>query len=224
MKITIEGASEEFERKLLDLLAEHRHELAVTADTEWTVERAERYLRSLPAGARRFAEMVVVDGDGYADADTLRSVLGKLNGPTVALSRAIPRGVKAGWWPEGTTAPITVVYDPENPSWQKAKGYEMTSENVPVFRSAIARMAIAKGAAEAMGITPGGPGKTTTRVRIVADPGVNLVDVDGGSLPHEDEDDGVMECHVCLQPYEVDEEGTASHLDTSRDANHTPRS
>ncbi|CAM5373254.1 putative protein OS=Streptomyces fumanus OX=67302 GN=GCM10018772_70660 PE=4 SV=1 [Streptomyces fumanus] len=226
MKITIEGASEEFERKLLDLLAEHRHELAVTADTEWTVERAERYLRSLPAGARRFAEMVVVDGDGYADADTLRSVLGKLNGPTVALSRAIPRGVREGWWPEGTRAPITVVYDPENPSWQKAKGYEMTSENVPVFRSAIARMAIAKGAAEAMGITPGGPGKTTTRVRIVADPGVNLVDADGGSLPHddEDEDDGVMECHVCLQPYEVDEEGTASHLDTSRDANHTPRS
>ncbi|MFE7070442.1 hypothetical protein ACFU96_10180 [Streptomyces sp. NPDC057620] len=137
MKITIEGASEEFERKLLDLLAEHRHELLVTADTEWTVERAERYLRSLPAGARRFAEMVVVDGDGYADAAALRSVIGKLNGPTVALSRAIPRGVREGWWPEGTAAPITVVYDPENPSWQKAKGYEMTGENVPVFREAL---------------------------------------------------------------------------------------
>ncbi|PJE97126.1 hypothetical protein CUT44_14180 [Streptomyces carminius] len=143
MKITIEGASPEFERKLLDLLAEHRHELTVAADTEWTVERAERYLRSLPAGARRFAEMVVVDGDGYIDAEQLRSVLGKLNGPTVALSRAIPRGVKAGWWPEGTAAPITVVYDPDNPSWQKAIAYEMSRENVPVFRSAIARMVIA---------------------------------------------------------------------------------
>lgn len=141
MRITIEGASEQFERKLLDLLAEHRHELAVTADTEWTVERAERYLRSLPAGARRFAEMVVVDGDGYADADTLRSVLGKLNGPTVALSRAIPRGVREGWWPEGTRAPIAVVYDPKNPSWQKAIAYEMAEENVPVFRAAITRLA-----------------------------------------------------------------------------------
>ncbi|MGA4979296.1 hypothetical protein [Streptomyces cinereoruber] len=136
MKITIEGASEEFERKLLDLLAEHRHELAVTADTEWTVERAERYLRSLPAGARRFSEIVVVGGNGYADADTLRDLLGKLNGPTVALSRAIPRGVREGWWPEGTRAPITVVYDPENPSWQKAIAYEMTRANVPIFREA----------------------------------------------------------------------------------------
>ncbi|MEU8828836.1 hypothetical protein [Streptomyces sp. NPDC048636] len=161
MRITIEGASAEFERKLLDLVAEHRHELIVTADTEWTVERAERYLRSLPAGARRFAEMVVVDGEGYIDADQLRSVLGKLNGPTVALSRAIPRGVREGWWPEGTSAPITAVYDPDNPSWQKAIAYEMTSENVPVFRAAIAQLATAKAAAVSLGLSPGGPGKTS---------------------------------------------------------------
>lgn len=148
MKITIEGASAEFERKLLDLLAEHRHELTVTADTEWTVERAERYLRSLPAGARLFAEMVAVDGDGYADADTLRRVLGKLNGPTVALSRAIPRGVREGWWPEGTAAPITVVYDPDNPSWQKAIAYQMSREDVPIFREALVRMATTRGRAE----------------------------------------------------------------------------
>ncbi|MFV8133192.1 hypothetical protein [Streptomyces syringium] len=139
MKITIEGASEDFEQKLLALLAEHRHELTVTADTEWTVERAERYLRSLPAGARRFAELVV-DSDGYADADTLREQLGKLNGPTVALSRAVPRGVREGWWPEGTRAPIGVVYDPNNPSWQKAIAYEMTRENVPIFREAFVRL------------------------------------------------------------------------------------
>ncbi|WP_166028153.1 hypothetical protein [Streptomyces chilikensis] len=141
MRITIEGASEEFERKLLALLAEHRHELTVSTGTEWTAERAERYLRSLPAGARRFAEVVVVDGDGHADADRLRSIVGKLNGPTVALSRALPRGVREGWWPEGTTAPITVVYDPDNPSWQKAVAYEMAKENVPVFRAAFTRLA-----------------------------------------------------------------------------------
>ncbi|MFI6209136.1 hypothetical protein ACIBAI_22475 [Streptomyces sp. NPDC051041] len=148
MKITIEGASEEFERKLLDILAEHRHELTVTADTDWTVERAERYLRSLPAGARRFAEMVAVDGDGYIDADQLRRVLGKLNGPTVALSRAIPRGVREGWWPEGTRAPITAVYDPDNPSWHKNIAYQMNREDVPIFREALARMAATQRAAE----------------------------------------------------------------------------
>ncbi|WP_392892956.1 hypothetical protein [Streptomyces sp. LN699] len=141
MKITIEGVSEEFEQKLLALLDEHRHELAVTADTEWTVDRAERYLRSLTAGARRFAEMVVVDGDGYIDADQLRSVLGKLNGPSNALTRAVPRGVREGWWPEGTRAPVNAVYDPDNPSWHKNIAYEMNRENVPVFRAALARLA-----------------------------------------------------------------------------------
>ncbi|MFD7687811.1 hypothetical protein [Streptomyces sp. NPDC059781] len=146
MKITIEGASEEFERKLLDLVAEHRHELTVTADTEWTVDRAERYLRSLPAGARRFAQLVI-DRHGIASAVLLREQLGKLNGPTVALSRAIPRGVREGWWPEGTRAPITVLYDPENPSWQKAVAYRMSAENVPVFRAALDRVAAARGTA-----------------------------------------------------------------------------
>ncbi|MFC8424134.1 hypothetical protein ACFUN7_25205 [Streptomyces sp. NPDC057236] len=140
MRITIEGASEEFERKLLELLAEHRHELTVTADTEWTVDRAERYLRSLPAGARRFAQLVI-DRHGIASAVLLREQLGKLNGPTVALSRAIPRGVREGWWPEGTRAPITVLYDPENPSWQKAVAYRMSAEDVPVFRAALDRVA-----------------------------------------------------------------------------------
>lgn len=157
MKITIEGASAEFERRLLELLAEHRHELTVTADAGWDVERAERYLRSLPVGARRFAKLVV-DGDGRAGADDLREAIGKLNGPTVALSRAVSRGVREGWWPEGVTAPVTVVYDPDNPSWQKAMAYAMTSENVPLFREAFVRIASTAGAAEGLRPAPDGPG------------------------------------------------------------------
>ncbi|MFI9311233.1 hypothetical protein [Streptomyces triculaminicus] len=160
MKITIEGASEEFAEKLVVLAAQHRAELTVI-DTAWTVERAERYLRSLPAGARKFAEIVVMDNDGYADADTLRQALGKLNGPTVALSRAIPRGVREGWWPEGTRAPISAVYDPDNPSWHKNIAYEMTSDTVPVFRMAFAPIIAARAAAESMGLYPGGTGKTS---------------------------------------------------------------
>ncbi|GGV54590.1 hypothetical protein GCM10010293_68610 [Streptomyces griseoflavus] len=149
MKITIEGASEEFAEAVLALAAQQGAELSVaTVQTGWTVDRAERYLRSLPAGARRFAEMVIVDGEGYLDADQLRAVLGKLNGPTVALSRAIPRGVKAGWWPEGTPAPITPVSDPDNPSWHQNIAYRMDAGNVPVFREALVRMVTTQRAAE----------------------------------------------------------------------------
>ncbi|WP_331743467.1 hypothetical protein OH809_44460 (plasmid) [Streptomyces sp. NBC_00873] len=142
MKITIEGASEEFERKLLALYADHRHELTLTVGTEWDVERAEQFLASLPANALRFAKLVV-EADGNKDAETLREEFhGDLRGPTIALSRALPRGVRRKWWPAGTEAPITPLYDPEHPSWQKAIAYTMTSENVSVFRSAFARLGL----------------------------------------------------------------------------------
>ncbi|MER6198081.1 hypothetical protein ABT234_12045 [Streptomyces sp. NPDC001586] len=144
MKITIEGADQAFAEKLVALAAAHNAELTVTTvDTNWTVDRAERYLRNLTAGARRFAEMVIVEGNGYIDADQLRSTIGKLNGPTVALSRAIPRGVREGWWPEGISAPISPVWDPDNPSWHKNIAYQMDQENVLVFRDALARLSVA---------------------------------------------------------------------------------
>lgn len=136
MKITIEGASQEFERKLLLLLAEHHHELTVTADTEWDAERAVLYLTSLSANAFRFARLVVA-ADGHKKAEELRAEFdGELRGPTIALSRAVPRGVRMGWWPEGIEAPITPMYDPDHPSWQKAIAYTMTSKNAPIFRTA----------------------------------------------------------------------------------------
>lgn len=221
MRITIEGAGEDFARELLALAAQQGAELTITTvDTSWTVERAERYLHSLTGGARRFAEMVIVDGDGYIDADQLRSVLGRLNGPTVALSRAVPRGVKRGWWPEGTPAPITPVSDPDNPSWHQNIAYRMDREIVPIFRDAVARLAAAR--------------TTSTRgaaavAEILAEHGATPVSaVTGGTDRTEDQDeeddDGGMECHVCLQPYEADELGNASHLDPARDADHAPRS
>ncbi|MEV7616158.1 hypothetical protein [Streptomyces sp. NPDC089799] len=136
MRFTIEGASPEFERKLLALFAEHREELTLTADTGWTVARADRYLRTLPAAARAFALTVIDTQNGVADADELRELLGSLRGATIALSRAVPRGVKAGWWPQGTPAPIQPVYDPDNPSWQRAISYVMDQEYLPAFREA----------------------------------------------------------------------------------------
>ncbi|MFF4173681.1 hypothetical protein [Streptomyces sp. NPDC001744] len=229
MEIIIKGASEEFAREVLQLAAQQGANLSIsTIEQGWTEERAERYLRSLPSGARTFARLVVVDGDGRAEAETLRAAVGKLNGPTVALARAIPRGVREGWWPEGTPAPIERVDDPDHPSWQKAEAYMMSRDLVPVFRAAFARLAYTQQAARAVGMYPGGAGKTSSSRTL--DPsmlkGYNLVDLDGGSLPADDDqdDDGVMECHVCLKPYEADEQGNASHLDTALDADHTPRS
>ncbi|MEU7116652.1 hypothetical protein [Streptomyces sp. NPDC046182] len=142
MEIIIKGATEEFAEKLVALAAQYSAELSITTvHPGWTVDRAEHYLRSLPAGARRMAEMVIVDGDGYIDADQLRSVLGKLNGPSNALTRAVLRGVRKGWWPEGTPAPITPVSDPDNPSWHQNIAYRMNKEIVPVFREALSRIA-----------------------------------------------------------------------------------
>ncbi|WP_223190492.1 hypothetical protein [Streptomyces sp. TRM68416] len=192
MKITIEGASEEFAREVLSLAAQQGANLTIrTVETGWTAERAERYLRSLPAGARTFARLVVVDGDGRADADTLRAALGKLNGPTVALSRAMPRGVREGWWPEGTPAPIEKVDDPDHPSWQKAEAYVMSRDLVPIFRSAFARLASTQQAARAAGLHLSGAGKTS--MSWAPDPsmlkGHNLVDLEGGSLPAPADDD-----------------------------------
>ncbi|MFD7758045.1 hypothetical protein [Streptomyces sp. NPDC059757] len=140
MKITIEGASPAFERKLLALYADHRHELTLAVDTEWDTERAEQYLASLPTNALFFAKLVV-EADGNKPAEELREVFnGDLRGPTIALSRALPRGIRRNWWPAGIETPITPHYDPEHPSWQKAIAYRMTSGNVHVFREALVRL------------------------------------------------------------------------------------
>ncbi|MEV7656200.1 hypothetical protein AB0O39_18715 [Streptomyces anulatus] len=139
MRITIEGASEEFERKLLDLLAEHRDELAVSVDTAWDVDRAMVFLNTLNEDARLFVRLLV-ESDGHLEAAVLREVFPRgLRGPTVALTYALKRGVKHGWWPGGTEAPVTVVYGggPQD-GWRQASAYEMSGEDLPVFRAAIA--------------------------------------------------------------------------------------
>ncbi|GAA3127028.1 hypothetical protein GCM10020254_88050 [Streptomyces goshikiensis] len=116
MEIIIKGASEEFAKELVALAAQHHAELSIsTVRPGWTVDRAERYLRDLTASSRRMAEMVILDGDGYIEADHLRSVLGALNGPSNGLTRAVPRGVRKGWWPEGTPAPIAPRLRPRQP-------------------------------------------------------------------------------------------------------------
>ncbi|GAA1918769.1 hypothetical protein GCM10009837_50020 [Streptomyces durmitorensis] len=157
MRITIEGASEAFEHKLLALLAEHRDELAVTVDTAWNVQRATTFLSTLNPGARLFVRLVI-DAGGQIDAAVLREKLDRgLRGPTVALSNALKRGVRHGWWPEGTEAPVAVVYGgPHSPAWRQADSYELTEGNLPVFREALARLDDARRKRDHLGpLTPG---------------------------------------------------------------------
>jgi hypothetical protein len=139
VRFTIEGASEEFERKLLALIAEHRDELAVSVDTAWGADRAMVFLNTLNEDARQFVRLVV-ESDGHLEAVVLREAFPRgLRGPTVALTYALKRGYKHGWWPEGTEAPITVVYGggPQD-GWRQASAYEMSGEDLPVFRAALA--------------------------------------------------------------------------------------
>ncbi|MFB9580039.1 hypothetical protein [Streptomyces goshikiensis] len=155
MEIIIKGASEEFAKELVALAAQHHAELSIsTVRPGWTVDRAERYLRDLTASSRRMAEMVILDGDGYIEADHLRSVLGALNGPSNGLTRAVPRGVRKGWWPEGTPAPIAPVSDPANPSWHQTIAYQMDKELVPVFREALTRIVEGKKADHQNDVVP----------------------------------------------------------------------
>ncbi|MCT9138672.1 hypothetical protein [Streptomyces violarus] len=139
MRITIEGSSADFERKLLALLSEHRDELAVSVDTAWNVDRAMIFLNTLNASARLFVRLVV-ESDGHLEAAVLREAFPRgLRGPTVALTYALKRGVKHGWWPEGTEAPVTVIYGggPQD-GWRQAAAYEMSGEDLAVFRTAFA--------------------------------------------------------------------------------------
>ncbi|WP_187282102.1 MULTISPECIES: hypothetical protein [unclassified Streptomyces] len=138
MRLTIEGASEEFERKLLALLAEHRDELAVSVDTAWGADRAMVFLSTLNEDARQFVRLIV-ESDGHLEAVVLREAFPRgLRGPTVALTYALKRGYRHGWWPEGTEAPVTVVYGGgPHDGWRQASAYEMSGEDLAVFRAAL---------------------------------------------------------------------------------------
>ncbi|MGW2843973.1 hypothetical protein [Streptomyces sp. NPDC001274] len=133
MKITvvIDQPTGDFQDRLLTLLAEHA--ASVEIDTTWTIERAERYYRSLPARARRIVKEAAIR-DGYVPADELRDKPDdSLRGHSGALSRALTRGVTRGDWPETMTPPI----EPQGPGFGKVAGYRMPDDLVQTFFTAV---------------------------------------------------------------------------------------
>ncbi|WP_030223489.1 hypothetical protein [Streptomyces bikiniensis] len=131
--VTIDEPTGDFQKRLLDLLAEHAAN--VETDTAWTAERAERYYLALPIRARRIVKEAAARG-GYVDASVLRDGEdSSLRGHSASLKRAIDRGVRSGWWPDGMQLPIQA----QGPGFGKVVGYSMPKHLVDVFLAAAKR-------------------------------------------------------------------------------------
>lgn len=130
--VTVDDPTDEFRHQLLALLKEHAAHIEI--DTEWTVERALQYYRTLPQRARDIVKGAVA-GDGFVSDDDLRTDGGSLRGHSGALKRILERGVREGWWPAGMQAPIQA----QGPGFGKVKGYRMPDDLVQVFFTAIDR-------------------------------------------------------------------------------------
>ncbi|MEV6653941.1 hypothetical protein [Streptomyces sp. NPDC051219] len=136
--LTVKEPTDEFRKDVLELLA--KHAASVTFDTEWTVERAQRFYAAVPARAQRILrEAAVRDGcfvsnDGFVSADELRdSDDSSLRGHSAPLKQALERGVRKGWWPEGMRPPI----EPRGPGFGRVQGYQMPHDLVETFFTAI---------------------------------------------------------------------------------------
>ncbi|MFC8538019.1 hypothetical protein ACFUJY_29465 [Streptomyces sp. NPDC057249] len=132
MRLVIEGGSAAFEEKLLALFAEHRDELTVETDREWTVERAKDFVRIATPPVRTLLNDVL-HGGGYRAASDLRDMGRDLAGPSISLTKTLTKGVVDGLWPSGMPAPITADYGREKPQNKKVEGYRMAAELVPIF-------------------------------------------------------------------------------------------
>lgn len=130
--VTVDDPTDDFRDRLLALLEEHAAH--VDTDATWTVERAVRYYRSLPARARRIVRMAAANG-GFVGDDELRTDGGSLRGHSGALKRVLERGVREGWWPAGMRPPI----EARGPGFGKVKGYSLPVDLVEVFGTAIER-------------------------------------------------------------------------------------
>lgn len=141
MRFIIEDPDPALERKLLDLIASHRPAVSLTVDANWTAHRAATLLRNLPENAARVIEGAVL-GEGYVSAASLREQGdGSLRGHTGAISQALTRGVRLGWWPEGLPAPVESEYnakDAKSPA--RAAGFRLLDGLLPVFQEAVAKV------------------------------------------------------------------------------------
>ncbi|WP_030871013.1 hypothetical protein [Streptomyces sp. NRRL S-37] len=128
--VTVDDPTDDFRDRLLALLEEHAAHVDV--DATWTVERAVRYYRTLPARAGHIVQLAAGRG-GFVGDDELRTDGGSLRGHSGALKRVLERGIREGWWPAGMRPPIQA----QGPGFGKVKGYSMPADLVDVFSAAV---------------------------------------------------------------------------------------
>ncbi|WP_329579823.1 hypothetical protein [Streptomyces sp. NBC_01361] len=105
--ISVDQPTPEFQEKLLALLAEHAHGVAI--DTTWTDERATHYYRMLSQRARRIVKEAVQCG-GHVPADALCDKPDdSLHGDSASLSRILQRGRILDRWPKAIDRPVKPV-------------------------------------------------------------------------------------------------------------------
>ncbi|MGW0828323.1 hypothetical protein [Streptomyces sp. NPDC002845] len=142
LTITMKGASEDFVREVLQSFAGAAGvEIATEpADTEWTQDRAYRLLRNSNIRVVLLLSQLV-KGDGWLDAHAYREKWGDnaLRGPSAALTKAITRGAKAGWWSPDIPNPLRPTTPDPSKGWSKTGGYYLDDEHLPGFRAAMER-------------------------------------------------------------------------------------
>ncbi|MGC9499258.1 hypothetical protein [Streptomyces sp. WG7] len=129
--VTIDQPTEDFQGRLLALLAEHASQVEV--DNTWTPERAERYYLALPSRARRILKEAANRPNGFVGADDLRDEENSsLRGHAAPLKRILDRGAREGWWPTSMEPPIQA----QGPGFGRVVGYRMPDHLINVFRDA----------------------------------------------------------------------------------------
>lgn len=130
--VTVEEPTDDFQDRLLALLAENASQ--VNVDTTWNRERARRYYLALPARAQRIIKETATREGGFVSADDLRDAQdSSLRGHAAPLKRILEKGVREGWWPNGMELPIQA----QGPGFGKVRGYLMPEHLRSVFRMAV---------------------------------------------------------------------------------------
>jgi hypothetical protein len=114
---------------------------AVTVgDPVWTPERADRFVNEVSTPGRRLLR-AAAEGNGRVDGERFRERFGEraLHGPSAAITKAVNRGIREGWLPEGAELPLTSTYDGRS-SWSKTDGYRLPAHLAAIFRDAFDRV------------------------------------------------------------------------------------
>ncbi|MFG2774728.1 hypothetical protein [Streptomyces sp. NPDC048350] len=114
--------------------------IVAVGDDTWTPDRADEFVRAVHGRGRELLR-AVAEGDGWVDGEAYRAKHGEnaLLGPTASITKAVTKGIREGWLPEGTVLPLTSTYDGRS-SWSKTDGYRLPPHLAAIFRDSFDRV------------------------------------------------------------------------------------